>query len=177
MRAIICTDYAGHLRKLIWVTENKTGVSAGTCERDTNSHATYHVDGTYHNKLTHRGETLALWPTKKVPLASIKAKEQLPGAAAFYAEDTMGLLPLFTLDDRADCMVILGQSVFNNIRCAAFNSYILHRTHETDFLRDAYSCYENGSFTLVAVNVFSLELFPDHKVGMIVYNGRGDAAC
>lgn len=55
MRAIICTDYSGHLRKLIWLTENETGISAGICERDANPHATYHVDGSYHLKLTQRG--------------------------------------------------------------------------------------------------------------------------
>jgi hypothetical protein len=172
MRAVICTDYANQLRKLIWVTENKTGISAGICERDANPHATYHVDGTYHHKLTHRGQTLTLSPTKKVPLASIKPKEQLLGTAAFYAEDTMRLLPLFTPDGRADSMVILSQSVFSDIRCAAFNSYILHRDHEADFLKDTYAHYECDSFMLVAVNIFGLEFFPDHKVGMIVYRGR-----
>ena len=174
MRAIICTDYSGHLRKLIWLTENKTGISAGICERDTDPHATYHVDGTYHYKLMHHGLTVKLSPPEqKVPLASITAKEQLLGTAAFYADDTMSRLPLFTPDGRADTMVILGQSVFSNIHCAAFNSYILHRNHELAFLSDAYSSYENASFMMVAVNVFGLEFFPDHKVGMIVYKGRG----
>ena len=174
MRAIICTDYAGHLRKLIWLTENKTGISAGICEPDTNPHATYHVDGTYHHKFTHRGRTVKMsTPEKRVPLASITAKQQLLGTAAFYAEDTMTRLPRFAPDGRADTIVVLGQSVFSNIRCAAFNSYILHRNHESAFLGDAYSNYEDGSFTLVAVNVFSLEFFPDHKVGLIMYKGRG----
>jgi hypothetical protein len=173
MRAIICTDYCGRLRKLIWVTENKTGISAGICERDTDPHATYHVDGTYHQKLTHRGKRITFPPEKKVPLASITAKAHLLGTAAFYAEDTMSRLPLFTPDDRADSTVILPQSVFSNIRCAAFNSYIFHRSHEMTLLSDAYSHYENGSFMLVAVHTFSLEFFSDHKVGVIVYKGRG----
>ena len=63
MRAIICTDYSGHLRKLIWLTENKTGISAGICEPDTNPHATYHVDGTYHVKL--RGRTVKMSTPEK----------------------------------------------------------------------------------------------------------------
>lgn len=62
--------------------------------------------------------------------------------------------------------------MFSNIRWAAFSSYILHRSHESTFLADAYSNYENGLFTLVAVNVFGLAFFPDHKVGMIMYKGR-----
>ncbi len=174
MRAIICTDYSGHLRKLLWLTENRTGVSAGICGPDSDAHATYHVDGTYHHKLTHRGRRVTIsTPERKIPLASITAKEQLLGTAVFYADDTMKRLPLFTPDGRADAIVILGQSVFSNIRCAAFNSYILHRNHESAFLGDAYSTYENGSFTLVAVNVFGLEFFPDHQIGMIMYKGRG----
>ena len=104
---------------------------------------------------------------------SITAKQQLLGTAAFYADDTMTRLPRFTPDGRVDTIVVLGQSLFSNIRCAAFNSYILHRNHESAFLGDAYSTYEDGSFTLVAVNVFGLEFFPDHKVGMIIYKGRG----
>jgi len=132
------------------------------------------VDGTYHHKLTHRGRTIKIsTPEKKTPLASITAKQQLLGTAAFYADDTMHRLPLFTPDGRANTLVVLGQSVFSNIRCAAFNSYILHRNHESAFLGDAYSAYEDGSFTLVAVNVFGLDFFPDHKVGMIIYKGRG----
>ncbi len=172
MRALICTNYSGHLRKLIWVTENKTGVFAGICESETDPHASYHADGTYHHKLVHRGEKMTIFPQKKPQLASIPSKEQLLGTAAFYAEDTMSRLPLFTPDGRANSMVILSQSVFSNIRCAAFNSYILHRDHETDFLNETYSHYENDSFMLVTVNVFGLEFFPNHKVGMIVYKGR-----
>jgi hypothetical protein len=66
MRAIICIDYSGHLRKLIWLTENTTGISAGICEPDTNPHATYHVDGTYHHKLTHRGRTVKMSTPEKI---------------------------------------------------------------------------------------------------------------
>ncbi len=174
MRAIIATDFAGHLRKLIWFTENKTGISAGLYDRKTNAHATYHVDGTYHQKLTHRGRIIKFPTTeRKPPLQSITIKEQLLGTAAFYADTIMNRLPRFTPDGRADIIVILGQSVFSNIRCAAFNSYILHRNHEAAFLKDAYSLYEDESFMLVTVNVFGLDLFPDHKVGVIVYKGKG----
>ena len=100
---------------------------------------------------------------------SITAKQQLLGTAAFYADDTNDTASRFAPDGRADTIVVLGQSVFSN----TFNSYILHRNHESAFLGDAYSTYENGSFTLVAVNVFGLEFFPDRKVGMIMYKGRG----
>jgi hypothetical protein len=85
----------------------------------------------------------------------------------------MTRLPQFTPDGRAGAIVVLGQSVFSNIRCAAFNSYILHRDHESAFLTEAHSAYEDGAFTLVAANVFGLDFFPDHKVGMIIYKGRG----
>jgi hypothetical protein len=132
------------------------------------------VDGTYHHKLTHRGRTVTMTTSgKRMPLASILAKQQLFGTAAFYADETMNRLPPFTPDGRTHAIVILRQSVFSNIHCAAFNSYILHRKHESAFLGDAYSTYENGSFSLVAVNVFGLEFFPDHKVGTIIYKGRG----
>jgi len=131
------------------------------------------VDGTYHHKLTHCGRTVKIsTPGKKTPLVSITVKQQLLGTAAFYADDTMTRLPRFTPDGRVNhCRA--GPSVFSNIRCAAFNSYIFHRNHEVAFLGDTYSAYEDGSFTLVAVNVFCLECFPNHKVGMIVYKGRG----
>ena len=174
MRAIICTDYSGHLRKLLWLTENRTGISAGICEPDTNPHATYHVDGTYHHKLTHLDRTVKMsTPEKKTPLVSITTKQQLLGTAAFYVNDTMDRLLPFAPDGRADTIVVLGQSLFSNVHCAAFNSYIFHRSHESPFLDEAYSTYENGSFTLVALNIFGLRYFPDHKVGMIIYKGRG----
>lgn len=175
MRAIICTDFSGHLRKLIWVTECKNGISIGLYDSsDADPHATYHVDGTYHCKITQRGQTFKFAPEKKTPLESISAKEPLLGTAAFYSEDTMSRLPVFLPDGRADNTVILSQSVFSGIRCAAFAGYILHRNYESDFLDDAYSDYENDSFMLVSVNVFGLETFPEHKVGIIVYRGRGN---
>ena len=66
------------------MTENKTGISAGICEPGTNPHATYHVDGTYHHKLTNRGRTVKMpAPEKKTPLVSITAKQQLLGTAVF----------------------------------------------------------------------------------------------
>ena len=172
MRAIICTDYLGHLRKLIWITEHKSGIFAGICESEMDPHASYHADGTYHLKIVHCGKKTTLLPEKKPPLVSLTVKQQLLGTATFYAEDTMNRLPIFTPDGRANSMVILSQSVFSNIRCAAFNSYIIHRNHETDFLKETYIDYENDSFILVAVNVFGLDFFPNHKVGMIVYKGR-----
>jgi hypothetical protein len=93
------------------------------------------VDGTYHHKLTHHGRKVKmLTPEQKTPLVSITAKQQLFGTAAFYAEDTMTRLPRFTPDGRVDTVVVLGQSIFSKIRCAAFNSYILHRNHESGFL-------------------------------------------
>jgi hypothetical protein len=173
MRAIVCTDFAGTLRKLIWITENRTGVSAGICETPTNPHATYHVDGTHHHKLTHRGRTLKVFPEKKTPIRNIKGQEQLLGTAAFYVEDTMKRLPEFTPDGRAWSIVVLGQSVFRGIGAASFNSYIVHRKAEAQFLKTAYTDYECGNFLLVAVHMFSLECFPDHKVGLIVYRGKG----
>lgn len=173
MRAILATDYGGQLRKLIWFTENKTGISAGICDKKANPHATYHVDGAYHHKITSRGRIIKVAPEKKRPLLSIADKEQLLGTAAFYDGAIMNRLPRFTPDGRATTVIVLGQSVFSNIRCAAFNSHILHRDYEEAFLIDAYSSYEDGSFMLVAVNVFALDLFPDHKVGVVVYKGRG----
>src|SRR5213075_2260789 len=67
MRAIIATDFGGHLLKLIWLTENKTGVSAGICDRIPNPHATYHKDGTYHYKITSKGRVLKIFPEKRAP--------------------------------------------------------------------------------------------------------------
>jgi hypothetical protein len=172
MRAIICSDYSRKLRKLIWVTENKLGVSAGICEPEANLHVTYHVDGTYHHKMIHRGKPLKICSEKKPPLVSIASKEQLLGTATFYTDDTMSRLAEFTPDGRADTIVVLGQSVFTNVRCAAFNSFILHRDHEPSLFVDSYRSYEDKSFMLISVNVFALDLFPNHKVAMIVYKGR-----
>lgn len=177
MRVMIATDFDGQLRKLIWFTENKTGVSAGICDSKANPHVTYHVDGTYHHKITHRGGTLKIEaPKKKVPLASISTKQQLLGTVVFYADHNMKDLPRFTPDGRVDTIVILGQSIFSNIRCASFNSYIFHRDHEAAFMAEAYALYEDKSFTLVTVNAFSLHQFPKHKVGVVVYKGRGEIA-
>lgn len=174
MRAIVCTDFAGTLRKLIWITENRTGISAGICDASANPHATYHVDGTYHHKLTQRGRTLKVLPSKKTPIVDIGGQEQLLGTAAFYVEDTMKRLPEFSPDGRAWSTVVLGQSVFQGIGAAAFNTYIIHRNVEPKFLEEAYTQYDSGNFLLVTVQMFSLASFRDHKVGLIVYRGKGN---
>jgi hypothetical protein len=172
VRIIFATDFRGHLRKVLWFTENKTGISAGICDSKANPHATYHLNGTYHHKVTTRGgEKLKIGTEHKKPLSSITSKEQLLGTATFYSNNIMARLPRYTPDGRADAMVILGQSVFHGIACASFASYILHRSHENAFIADAYSAYEDQLFTLVTVNVFALDLFPNLKVGVIVYRG------
>ena len=171
MRAIVATDFRGHLRKVLWFTENKSGISAGICDSKTNPHATYHLDGTYHHRITSRGRNLKIASERKKPLLSISAEEQLLGTAAFYDENIMARLPRYTPDGRADIVIVLGQSIFSGIACASFNSHIIPRSHEEKFIADAYSAYEDESFTLVSVNVFALDLFDRLKIGVVVYRG------
>jgi len=172
MRAIIATDFEGHLRKLIWLTENKAGVSAGICEGTPDPHATYHADGRFHCKITSKGHVLKLLSEKKRPLTAITTMEQLLGTASFYAEDIMKRLPPFRPDRRVDALLVLGQSVFRDIACASFNIYIVNREHEAHFVEQAYSSYEAGDFMLVAVNLFKLERFTSHELGVVIYKGR-----
>src|ERR1700730_3183264 len=114
MRAIIATDFNGQLRKLIWLTENKTGISAGSCEKAPNLHATYHPDGKLNRKVTVKGRVLNIKPEKKIPLREIAAKEQLLGTGFFYVNNIMRSLPKFTPDRRVDALLVLGQSIFKD---------------------------------------------------------------
>jgi hypothetical protein len=172
MRAIIATDFDSHLRKLVWITENYTGVSAGICEGGPDPHATYHIDGTHHCKIRSKGRVLTLMREKKCPLQTIQSQQQLLGTAAFYSDDTMKRLPRLTPDPRLDALLVLGQSVFRDIGCASFNISLLHRGWESGFITDAYSSYEGGSFMLVAVHLLPLARFPDQNVGVVIYKGR-----
>lgn len=172
MRAIIATDFDGHLRKVIWPTENQDGVSAGICEGTPNPHATYHADGTFHYKITSKGRVLKFFSEKKSPLTTITTMEHLLGTASFYAEDIMKRLPRFRPDRRVDALLVLGQSVFRDISCASFHIYIVNRSHEAQFVDHAYSSYEAGGSMLVAVNLFNLERFTNHKLGVVIYKGR-----
>ena len=83
MRAIIATDFRGTLRKVLWLTENRTGVSAGICERAPDPHATYHVDGMYHHRVRSKGRLLTIAPEKRTPIRSIADQTQLFGTDAF----------------------------------------------------------------------------------------------
>src|SRR5439155_5502970 len=94
MRAIIATDFESHLRKVVWITENPGGVSAGICERKPDPHATYHVDGTYHCKIRSKGLDFTAFQERKCPLAEIQTEQPLLVTGAFYADDTMRRLPL-----------------------------------------------------------------------------------
>ncbi len=172
VRAIIATDFGGHLRKLVWLTESQTGISAGIYERTPNPHATYHADGTFHVKITSRGRTIKPLTEKKCPLRMIATQDQLLGTAAFYSKDVMIRLPRFRPDRRIDALLVLGQSVFSDINCASFNIAVVHRDHEAVFIKGAYSSYEDPSFMLVAVNLFALDYFVDHRIGVIIYKGR-----
>ncbi len=172
MRAIVATDFDGQLRKLIWLTENKTGVSAGICERTPNPHATYHSDGTFNCKLTVKGHILNFQPEKKIPLREVATKQQLFGSGFFYVSNTMQRLPKFTPNRRIDTLLVLGQSVFSDIECAGVNIYIVNRSHENAFVAGAYSSYEDESYMVVALNLFRLHVFTDHQLGVIIYKGR-----
>ena len=160
------------MRKLLWLTENETGVSAGICERTPNPHTTYHADGTYHHKFTSKGRVLTVDPEKKLPLRDIATQQQLFGTGFFYVDDIMRRLPQFTPNRRVDALLVIGQSVFKDIACAAFNIYIVRRSHEAKFVAEAYSSYEDKSFMIVAVNLFGLHVFTDHQLGVIIYKGR-----
>jgi hypothetical protein len=172
MRAIIATDFEGQLRKLVWLTEYDDGVSAGICDAKHDPHATYHVDGTYHHKLTKKGHVLEIFPEKKLPLRDVAVEQQLLGTGFAYSDDIMARLPQFTPDRRADVLLVLAQSVFSDVGYLAFNIYIIHRSHEPAFLTQAYSCYEEKSYMLVTVNLFGLEFFTDHQLGVIIYKRR-----
>ena len=172
MRAIIATDFGGVLRKLLWITENKSGISAGICERKPDPHATYHHDGTYHHKVRNKRRLLTIAPEKRVPLRAISREAQLFGTAAFYSDTIMSRLPVFTPNRRVDALLVLGQSVFRDIGCASFNVSILHRSHEAKFVAKAYTSYEDDSFMIVSVQLFGLQIFTDHQVGVVIYKGR-----
>jgi len=172
MRAIIATDFGGHLLKLIWLTENKTGASAGICDRIPNPHATYHKDGTYHYKITSKGRVLKIFPEKRAPLRAIATTEQLLSTATFYLHDIMTRLPRFSPNRRVDALLVLGQSVFSDIACASFSICIVHRAYEAKFVTEAYSSYEDGSFMVVAVNLFALHELTEHQLGVIIYKRR-----
>src|SRR6266480_8012572 len=133
MRAIIATDFNGQLRKLIWLTENEEGVSAGIYDAKHDPHASYHVDGTYHLKFTNK----EIFPEKKVPLRDIATEQQLLGTGFYYVDDIMTRLPRFTPDRRVDALVVLGESVFSDIAYASFNISIVHRTYEPAFIAAA----------------------------------------
>ena len=172
MRAIIATDFRGELRKLVWLTENKTGISAGICERVPDLHATYHENGRYHHKVRSKGRLLTVAPEMRPPLRSISTKAQLFGSGAFYDDAVMKRLPIFTPNRRVDALLVLGHSVFRDIACASFNIYVLHRSYEAKFVSEAYSSYEDSSFMVVALDLFGLHIFTDHQLGVIIYKGK-----
>jgi hypothetical protein len=172
VRAIIATDFCGELRKVVWLTENKTGISAGICEGVPDPHATYHANGSYHHRVRSKGRLLTIAPEMRPPLRSISTKAQLFGTAAFYDDAIMKRLPVFTPNRRVDALLVIGQSVFRDIACASFNICVLHRSYEAKFIREAYSDYEDSSFMVVAVDLFGLHIFTDHQLGVIIYKGK-----
>ena len=121
MRAIIATDFCGELRKVVWLTENKTGISAGICEGVPDPHATYHANGRYHHRVRSKGRLLTIAPEMRPPLRSISTKAQLFGTAAFYDDAIMKRLPVFTPNRRVDALLVIRQSVLRDIACASFN--------------------------------------------------------
>ena len=115
---------------------------------------------------------LTIAPEKRTPIRSIADQTQLFGTDAFYSKAIMNRLPVFKPNRRIDALLVLGQSVFSDIACASFNIYIIHRSHEAKFVAEAYSFYEDQSFMVVAVNLFGLQIFSDHQVGVIIYKGK-----
>ena len=172
MRAIIATDFDSHLRKVVWITENATGVSAGICERRPNPHATYHIDGTYHCRIKTKGRSLTLFQEKKCPLTEIEKLQPLLVTGAFYADNTMRRLPRLSSDARVDTLLVLAQDVFRDIGCASFSISIFHQSCESRFIDDAYSSYKDGSFMLVDIHLLPLVRCPEQKVGVVIYKGR-----
>jgi hypothetical protein len=130
------------------------------------------VDGRFHCKFTNDEQVLKFIDEKKVPLNQLAVEQQLLGTGFPYSDDIMARLPQFTPDRRADVLLVLAQSVFSDVGYLAFYICIIHRSHEPAFLAHAYSSYEDKSYMLVTVNLFGLEFFTDHQVGVIIYKRR-----
>src|SRR6266481_5737474 len=117
--------------------ENRTGVSAGICERAPDPHATYHVDGMYHHRVRSKGRLLTIAPEKRTPIRSIADQTQLFGTAAFYSEAIMNRLPVFKPNRRVDALLVLGQWLFSATAWPSFNFFITPRSHEANFGAEA----------------------------------------
>jgi hypothetical protein len=130
------------------------------------------VDGTCHHKITSQGRVSQIFPEKKAPLRDIATEQQLLGTGFAYTDDIIARLPQFTPDRRADVLLVLAQSVFTDVGYLAFNICIIHRSHEPAFLTQPYFSYEDKSYMLVTVNLFGLQFFTDHQLGVIIYKRR-----
>jgi len=173
MRAFVCTDFENERRNLVWLTEYNTGVSVGLYDGDADPHATYHTDGTFHHKVRSRGTRFCISGSQsKPPLSKIPEEEQLLNTCVFYSKDIMSRHTKFKPDPRTSVVVVLPHSLFLGNNAIALNSSIINRTHEEVFIQHAYDSHRDGSFKLVAIHVFALDLFPNHKVGLVVYTGK-----
>ena len=174
MRAFICTDFESEFRRLVWLTEFKSGVSVGLYNGKSDPHATYHTDGTFQHKITTSRGVVCIQDSKKKPaLVEITQKEQLLNTSVEYNDVIMSRHTIFKPDHRTRAVVFLPHALFLGTNAIALNSSIINCKYEEDYIQHAYDdFYQDKSFKLVAVYVLALDLFTNHKVGLIIYTGK-----
>jgi hypothetical protein len=177
LRTVIHLQVEGRVYKFAWFSEDAAGFYWGHCGLggdDGWPHSSYHADGTRHFR-TGRNEDPPIDTFANLPIAKIDSVRCISTSAVEFSVSAMeGVGTEYeTEDPRLGVSVFLDANAFEwwmfNLRV-----YLLPRRAEPEWIKGVHSGPGHEQRMVLASLCLPLRHFPDHKVGLVIVNLRGN---
>lgn len=174
MRTCICVNYEGRAYKLVWINEDSKGIYLGWYGAVAGMHVSYHSDGSKHFRQP--DSSIPHPPHDGTAIADIDRFVQVGFQAIPLYQDMLSIagFEYRQEDKKSSNVIILPHSQFAG-GTLALDAYILHREKEAEFVDFAFSRQSGLPYDFVALHLFSLFYFPNHKVGLVILSGKNES--
>ena len=172
-RLFICVNYQGKPYKLIWFNEDSTGVYIGLYGLVQGVHFSYHQDGIKHFKIPDSKEYLQ--EHQGLPIAQITDFAQITFQAIPLYPQMMAITGNeYRQDDKNSTNAIFIEGSIFSEGMIGLSSYLINRKSEQIFVDYLYSDTFQPHYEILVCNIFALNFFPQHKLGLIILKGKNE---
>lgn len=169
MRLTIGTRFETRFYRLIWITESKSGCYIGLFGAE-DMHLSYHADGTKHFR---KGRSSPIEQHRSDPIDRLNDCRDIlhtgiPITGAWFSERTE-----FRSDAKTVAVQLLDSRLFEGYDTLTVDVFLMHRDAEQTFLERVIALEKaRPNHQLVLTDVFALDEFPAHKLGLLLSAAR-----
>ena len=166
-RLFICINYQGKPYKLMWFNEDAKGVYIGHYGMVQGAHFSYHQDGIKHFKIPNSKEYLQ--EHQGLPIAQITDFAQIGFHAIPLYPQMMAITGNeYRHDDKYSTNAIFIEGSIFSEDMIGLSSFLINRKSEQVFVDYLYSNTFQPHYEILVCNIFTLNFFPQHKLGLII---------